>query len=208
VRQQQLAAAPDEEEESRGGLIMETSIIEPRVSDIRTILDKQSNGASSLLAVLEDIQGHYRYLPREALIMVSERIPVPLSQVYSVATFYNAFSLKPRGRHRCQVCTGTACHVRGAMQILDRFETLLGIKSGETSDDLEYTLETVNCLGACALGPIVVADGDYEGLMNSPKVDKLMKKIHREDAEREAAVAAEAARETGPPPNGGAELRA
>jgi NADH-quinone oxidoreductase subunit E len=185
VRQQQLAAASHEEENSRGGLIMETSTIEPRVSDIRTILDRHRNGASSLLAVMEEIQGRYRYLPREALIMVSERIPVSLSQVYSVATFYNAFSLEPQGRHRCQVCTGTACHVRGAMQILDRLETQLGLAAGETSEDLEYTLQTVNCLGACALGPILVADGGYEGMMTSVKVDKLLKRIRREDAQRE-----------------------
>jgi len=164
---------------------MATPIIEPSVRDIRTILDRQSGGASSLLAVMEEIQGQYRYLPREALIMVSERIPVPLSQVYSVATFYNAFSLEPQGRHRCEVCTGTACHVRGAMQVLDRLETLLGIQSGETSEDLEYTIDTVNCLGACALGPIVVADGGYEGMMSSAKVDKLLKRIRREDAEQE-----------------------
>ena len=167
---------------------MDTSVIEPRVSDIRTILDRQSNGASSLLAVMEEIQGHYRYLPREALIMVSERIPVPLSQVYSVATFYNGFNLKPQGRHKCQVCTGTACHVRGSMQVLDRLEHLLGIKTGETSDDMEYTLETVNCVGACALGPIVLADSAYEGLMSSAKVDKLLKRIRREDTEAAAAA--------------------
>ena len=189
---------------------MERSDIEPRVGDIRAILDRRHNGASSLLAVMEDIQGLYRYLPRDALIMVSERLPVPLSRVYSVATFYNGFSLKPQGRHRCRVCTGTACHVRGAMQVLDRLETRLGIASGETSDDLEYTLDTVNCLGACALGPIVVADGTYEGLMSSVKVDKLLKRIRREDAEREdaagaAAGAAETARQPAPPPNGGAE---
>jgi NADH-quinone oxidoreductase subunit E len=188
---------------------METSIIEPRVRDIRAILDRQQNGASSLLAVMEEIQGHYRYLPREALIMVSERLPVPLSQVYSVATFYNAFSLKPQGRHRCQVCTGTACHVRGAMQVLDRLETLLGIESGETSEDLEYTLDTVNCLGACALGPIVLADNAYEGMMSSAKVDKLLKRIRREDAERAAeSGAVEASRETALPLNDGAERSA
>jgi len=155
-------------------------IIQPRVSDIRKILDKQSNGASSLLAVLEDIQHQYRFLPRDALIMVSERIPVPLSRVYSVATFYNAFSLKPRGRHCFQVCTGTACHVR---LVINRLETLLGIEAGETSDDLEYTLDTVNCLGACALGPIVVTDDGYNGMMTISKVDKLMKRIHRLESE-------------------------
>jgi NADH-quinone oxidoreductase subunit E len=164
---------------------MATPIVTPRVSEIRTILDRQQHGESSLLAVMEQIQEHYRYLPREALIMVSERLPVPLSQVYSVATFYNAFSLQPQGRHRCQVCTGTACHVRGAMQVLDRLETQLGIKAGETTEDLEYTIDTVNCLGACALGPVLVVDDAYEGLMSSAKVDKLLKGIRRADAERE-----------------------
>jgi NADH-quinone oxidoreductase subunit E len=162
-------------------------IIQPKVSEIRKILDEQSNGASSLLAVLEDIQSQYRFLPRDALIMVAERIPVPLSQVYSVATFYNAFSLEPRGRHCFQVCTGTACHVRGANQIINRLETLLGIDVGETSDDLEYTLETVNCLGACALGPIVVTDESYDGMMTISKVDKLVKRVHSLDSEQEGA---------------------
>lgn len=157
------------------------TIVRPEVSDIRKILAEQHDGASSLLAVLEDIQQRYRFLPRDALIMVSERLPVPLSQVYSVATFYNAFSLEPRGRHCFQVCTGTACHVRGAMQIIDRLSTRLGVAPGQTSDDLEYTLETVNCLGACALGPIVVTDLGYEGLMTSAKVDKLIKKVHAAD---------------------------
>ena len=178
-------------------------IIQPRVSEIRKILDEQSNGASSLLAVLEDIQHQYRFLPRDALIMVSERIPVPLSQVYSVATFYNAFSLKPRGRHCFQVCTGTACHVRGATQIINRLETLLGIEAGETSDDLEYTLETVNCLGACALGPIVVTEQGYDGMMTISKVDKLMRRVHsleseNADAGKPAQVDA-AATDTAPP---------
>jgi len=162
-------------------------IVEPNVNDIRKILAAQPNGSSSLLAVLEEIQSHYRFLPRDALIMVSERIPVPLSQVYSVATFYNAFSLKPRGRHCFQVCTGTACHVRGANQIINRLETLIGIQAGETSDDLEYTLETVNCLGACALGPIVVTDDGYDGMMTIGKVDKLVKRVHRQDAELQGA---------------------
>ena len=142
-------------------------------------MGQQEDGASSLLATLVEVQSRYRYLPRDALILVSERLGVPLSQVYSVATFYNAFSLEPKGRHMFQVCTGTACHVRGAMQVLDRLETQLGIQAGQTSPDLEYTLETVNCLGACALGPIVVADGEYEGLMMASKVDRLLKRLKR-----------------------------
>ena len=147
------------------------------IHDVRTILAGHSNGDSSLLAILEEIQSHHRYLPRDALILVSERLDVPLSQVYSVATFYNAFSLAPRGRHTFQVCTGTACHVRGAMQVLDRLETQLGIQTGQTTVDLEYPLETVNCLGACALGPIVVADGEYAGQITASQVDRLLKKL-------------------------------
>ncbi len=150
------------------------------VDDTRVILAGHTNGASSLLAVLEEVQDRYRYLPRDALILISERLDIPLSQVYSVATFYNAFSLKPQGRHRFQVCTGTACHVRGAMQVLERLETQLGIKAGETSPDQEYTLETVNCVGACALGPVVVADGSYARHMTASKVDRLLKRLKRD----------------------------
>ncbi len=157
-------------------MIMKHSI----VNDTRVILTGHTNGASSLLTVLEEVQDRYRYLPRDALILISERLDIPLSQVYSVATFYNAFSLKPQGRHRFQVCTGTACHVRGALHVLDRLETQLGIKAGETSSDFEYTLGTVNCVGACALGPVVVADGSYARHMTASKVDKLLKKIKRE----------------------------
>ncbi len=96
-----------------------------------------------------------------------------------MATFYNAFSLNPQGRHKFQVCTGTACHVRGAAQVLDRLETQLGIQAGQTSADQEYTLETVNCLGACALGPVVVADDEYQGKMMASKVDRLLKRVKR-----------------------------
>ena len=150
------------------------------IYDMQAILAEQHEGPSSLLAVLEKIQSRYRYLPRDLLILVSERLNVPLSQVYSVATFYNAFSLNPQGRHKFQVCSGTACHVRGAAQVLDRMETRLDIQAGQTSADGEYTLETVNCLGACALGPIVVADGEYQGQMLASKVERLLKNVKRE----------------------------
>ena len=124
----------------------------------------EQNGAdASLISILEEIQGRYRYLPQEAMILVSERLGVPLSQVYSVATFYHAFSLVPRGRHTISVCTGTACHVRGAVQVLNRLETGLGVRPGETTRDRQFTLETVNCLGCCALGPVIVVDGEYHG---------------------------------------------
>jgi NADH-quinone oxidoreductase subunit E len=150
------------------------------IDDARVILAGHANGDSSLLAMLEEVQGRHRYLPRDVLILISERLDIPLSQVYSVATFYNAFSLKPKGRHRFQVCTGTACHVRGAMQVLDRLETQLGIQAGQTSADLEHTLETVNCLGACALGPVVVANGNYARHMTASQVDRLLRRIKRD----------------------------
>jgi NADH-quinone oxidoreductase subunit E len=150
------------------------------IHEVRSMLAGRGSGATSLLPVLEEVQKRYRYLPRDVLILLSERLDVPLSQVYSVATFYNAFSLEPQGRHLLQVCTGTACHVRGAMQVLDRLETQLGIRAGQTSADQEYTLETVNCLGACALGPIVVNDGEYTGQMTASKVDRLLKRTKRD----------------------------
>ncbi len=135
----------------------------------------------SLISVLEDIQSRYRYLPREAMILVSEGLGLPLSQVYSVATFYNAFSMMPRGRHNVCVCVGTACHVRGAKPVLNRLEELLHVKPGETTPDWNYSLETVNCLGACALGPIVVVDGKYSGQMVASDVDKLLAQIEQAD---------------------------
>ena len=150
------------------------------IHEVQMILAEQRDGASSLLAVLEEVQSRHHYLPRDVLILISERLDIPLSQVYSVATFYNAFSLEPKGRHRVQVCTGTACHVRGAIQVLDRLETQLGIQAGQTSADLEYTLETVNCLGACALGPVVVANGSCSRHMTASQVDRLLRRIKRD----------------------------
>ena len=143
---------------------------------------EQKGADVSLISILDVIQGRYRYLPQEAMILVSERLGVPLSQVYSVATFYHAFSLVPRGKHTVSVCTGTACHVRGAVQVLDRLETRLGVGPGGTTRDRQFTLETVNCLGCCALGPVVVLDGEYEGQMTTKKVDKLMKRAMHQAA--------------------------
>ena len=140
------------------------------------------NGANgSLISMLEEIQAHYRYLPRDAMILVSEGLGVPLSQIYSVATFYNAFSLERRGRHQICVCVGTACHVRGAQRVLTRLEETLGIKPGESTPDWNYSLDTVHCLGACALGPIVVVDGEYSGQVHVKKVDELLTRIEQAD---------------------------
>lgn len=137
---------------------------------VKTILDRFQNDRGLLVSILQDVQAEYNYLPREALEEVGQGLDIPLSQVFGVATFFKAFSLKPRGRHLINVCLGTACHVRGAVRVLEEIERELGIKPGETTGDLKYTLETVNCVGACALGPIVVVDGEYSGEMRTNKV--------------------------------------
>ena len=141
---------------------------------VGAILDKHQRDEGLLVSILQDVQAEFNYLPQDALVAVSRGLSVPLSQVYSIATFFKAFSLKEKGRHSVHVCLGTACHVRGAVRILDRLEDDLGIKNGETTADLKYTLETVNCVGACALGPIVVVDGEYAGQMNVDKVKPLL----------------------------------
>jgi NADH-quinone oxidoreductase subunit E len=148
--------------------------IKPSSQKIKSILARYQSDAGMLVAILQDVQAEYNYLPREALEKVSEGLDIPLSQVYSVASFFKAFSLKPRGRHLINVCLGTACHVRGAVRVLDEIERKLNIKPGETTKDLKYTLETVNCVGACALGPIVVIDGNYTGEMTGSKVKPLL----------------------------------
>lgn len=141
---------------------------------VGSILDNYQRNEGMLVSILQDIQAEYNYLPKESLVAVGKGLSVPLSQVYSVATFFKAFSLKPRGRHLINVCLGTACHVRGAVRIMEAIERELDIKQGGTTEDLKYTLETVNCVGACALGPIVIIDGVYSGQMNTGKVKPLL----------------------------------
>jgi len=142
---------------------------------VARILGKYQRDRGLLVSILQDIQAEYYYLPEEAIQEVSRGLEVPLSQVYSMATFFKAFSLKPRGRHLINVCLGTACHVRGAVRILEKIERELEIKAGKTTEDLKYTLETVNCVGACALGPMVIIDGEYHGEMTTDKVNSILK---------------------------------
>ena len=141
---------------------------------VKSILNNYQNDGGWLVSILQDIQTEYNYLPKDALIEVSQGLNAPLSQIYSVATFFKSFSLKPRGRHLINVCLGTACHVRGAVKILEKIEREINIKPGETTQDLKYTLETVNCVGACALGPIIIIDGKYSGQMKTDKVKPLL----------------------------------
>ena len=141
---------------------------------VNTVLAKYEQDAAMLVGILQDLQSELNYLPKECLVMVSDGLDIPLSRVYSVATFFKAFSLKPRGRHSLHVCMGTACHVRGAEKILDKFQTELCLCAGQTSLNMEFTLETVNCVGACALGPVVVVDGEYAGQVTTDKVKSIL----------------------------------
>jgi NADH-quinone oxidoreductase subunit E len=143
----------------------------------KQIVKKHGGDKSALIAVLQDIQEAFNYLPQEALTTAGKALGIPASRVYEVATFYTAFSLKPRGEHIVKICMGTACHVRGASAIQDKMERTIGIKPGETSADMKFTLETVNCVGACALGPVVVIDTDYHGQVTMAKVDKIIGKL-------------------------------
>jgi NADH-quinone oxidoreductase subunit E len=143
---------------------------------VNLILDRYQRDKGLLVSILQDIQSEYNYLPKETLELVSAGLSIPLSQVYSVATFFKAFSLKPRGRHMINVCLGTACHVRGAVKVLEKIERDLSIVSGETTKDGRFTLETVNCVGCCALGPVVIIDGEYFGQMRSDKVEPLLRR--------------------------------
>jgi NADH-quinone oxidoreductase subunit E len=141
---------------------------------VKTITGRHNNDRGMLVSILQDTQAELGYLPREALVEIGKVMDVPLSQVYGVATFFKAFSLVPRGRHLIQVCLGTACHVRGSEKILDTVERELNIKPGKSDKDLNFSLETVNCVGACALGPIVIVDGNYSGEMKIDAVKPLL----------------------------------
>ena len=141
---------------------------------IDQIIDRHHGEASSLIQVLLEIQAENHWLPREALERVSERLGSPLSQIRHIATFYKAFSLVPKGRHEIHVCMGTACHVRGAKRVLDRATELTGIQPGETDLELKFSLETVNCLGCCALGPVMEIDGKTHGKLSSAEASDVL----------------------------------
>ena len=133
--------------------------------------------SSRLVPILQDIQKHYGYLPEEALRRLATRLRVPLSRIYAVANFYAAFSLKPRGKHLIRLCMGTACHLRGAPKLLDMLPTKFGVGDGETSSDGKFSVEVVNCLGACALAPVVMVDGKYFDCVSPDKLLKIVKTL-------------------------------
>jgi NADH:ubiquinone oxidoreductase subunit E len=143
---------------------------------VQSTLAKHNNEKRALISILQDIQAEFNYLPREALETVAKSLGVPMIDVIAVATFYRAFSLKPRGRHLVTVCLGTACHVRGGPKILSEFEKRLGVAPGDTTKDNQFTLETVACLGCCAIGPVVVVDRNYFAHTTIGKVNSILRK--------------------------------
>ncbi|MCP2520720.1 NADH-quinone oxidoreductase subunit NuoE [SCandidatus Aminicenantes bacterium Aminicenantia_JdfR_composite] len=154
------------------------------IDKVNSILEKYGVQKEALIPILQGIQAEYNYLPQEALILVSEALNIPLIDIVGVATFYKAFSLEPRGKHTITVCLGTACHVRGGPKIVEEFERNLGIKAGETTKDNEFSLETVNCLGCCAIGPVVVVDREYYAKMSIGKVKTILKRYKEKKRSR------------------------
>lgn len=152
---------------------------EPTENRIDEIIEKYDGERRWLINMLFEVQTEYRYLPRTALEHLSRRLAIPLVDIYGIATFYKAFSLQPKGRHMVTVCLGTACHVRGSLGVLEELHRKLGIPPGKTTEDREFSLETVNCLGSCALGPVVVVDGEYHGQMTPAKVTNLLDEVSK-----------------------------
>lgn len=150
---------------------------------VETILAGKGTSPFDVMEALQDIQDEFRYLPEEAMCRVSQALGVPLIEVFRLANFYKAFSLKPRGRHLITVCEGTSCHVQGAPRIVDEVLQQLKVRSGETSSDGAFTVETVNCVGACALAPVVIIDGKYYDHMTPKKLRDMLVTIRQNDEE-------------------------
>ncbi len=149
---------------------------------IAQLVERHRHEPAALLAVLQDIQDELHWLTEDALRAVAKMLDVPLTQVFRVATFYKALSLEPRGRHIINVCMGTACHLRGAPGIVDAIERELGIAPGETTKDMMFSVETVHCLGACAIAPVVTIDGKYYGQMTPARITELIERYREGEA--------------------------
>ena len=145
-----------------------------RPVEVNEIIDKYPAEPGVLIQLLLDVQAEFKWIPKEAILSISEKLQIPISQIYRVASFYKAMSLMPRGKHVVNVCLGTACHVRGAPRIMDKIEENLEIRVGETTQDMKFTLERVNCLGCSALGPVVVVYREYHGKLTPAKVNNVL----------------------------------
>ena len=151
------------------------------IQEVDAIIEQWGAKPDSLLQIMLDINHRYHYLPKESVKRVAERLEMPLNQLFSVATFFKVFSLVPRGRTIVHICHGTACHVKGAPKLLDRFEKDLKLRPGETTADLALTLETVNCVGACSAAPVVLVDGVTHTEMSANKISKLAKELKAQE---------------------------
>lgn len=159
------------------------------IKKTRDIVARYPARESSLIEVLHDISSEFNYLPAEALKETSTGLGVPLAKVYAVATFYKGFSLEPRGRHIIRVCKGTTCHVRGTDRNIDEFKRCAGLEPGKTTEDLSFTLEIVNCVGACAMAPVIVVDGKYYGDAGPETVHEILRM--KEDSRGSEGASAE-----------------
>jgi NADH-quinone oxidoreductase subunit E len=146
------------------------------MEQIDKIIDKYVDEKGVLIQLLLDMQRELSWIPKEAIMRINKRLKIPVSEIYRVASFYTGLSLKPRGKHLVRVCAGTACYVRGGPRILDSVERTLKINPGETTSDKNFSLETVNCLGCCALGPVVEIDGQYHGKLSPATIGQLLSK--------------------------------
>jgi NADH-quinone oxidoreductase subunit E len=144
------------------------------MKQVDKVLASYNNDKNALIQILLQIQKENRWLSEDVLKKVSKKLDVPINQIYHIVTFYKAFSLVPNGRHSVSVCLGTACHVRGAPRLLDKVSEVVGIKPGETSKDMKYSLSTVNCLGCCALGPVLQVDDEYYSDPSSTELKKII----------------------------------
>lgn len=154
-----------------------------KMCDFSDIAEKYGNDKKNTLAMLQDIQRKYNHIPREAMNVLSDKLNVPLCKLYGMATFYKALSLNPRGKNVIRVCDGTACHIRSSQLLIDEIERVLGIRPGETSKDGEFTLETVNCLGSCAIAPVMVINETYYGKVTPAKLRDIISKCGGKDNE-------------------------
>lgn len=145
--------------------------------DIDTILERYPGEPRYLISLLQDVQASYQYISEENIDLICDHVNVPVSQAWSVVTFYKSFSLEPKGEHELKVCLGTACHLKGGQRLVDNLTRELSIQPGQTTPDQKITLETVNCLGACAIAPVVVVDEKYHSKMTARKMDKILKKL-------------------------------
>lgn len=151
--------------------------VDEKIGHVGEILSADEKKRGILIHAFQGIQKEYNYLPEDVLRELSRKLDVPLSEVYSTASFYKHFYFKPRGRNVVCVCVGTACHVRGASKVLEKIEEAFGVKQGETTEDLSLTLETVGCVGCCGLAPVVTVNEDIVGDLNPKKVGGIIKMV-------------------------------